>query len=87
MEIYTTDVVPTTTAQPSRAWLVWSSSANGLEEALSNLREQARAKGADAIVGLRVTASQGSNPKYPGTWTVFTAYGTGVKQPSVSIGR
>jgi hypothetical protein len=84
MEIYTTDAVPTATSRPAKAWLVWSSSGNGLDEALSRLWDEATAKGADAIVGLRVTASQGGDPKSGSSWAVFTAYGTGVKHASAA---
>lgn len=85
MEIYTTDVVPNATTQPVSAWLVWSSSPNDLDEALSRLRAKARERGADAVVGLRVTTGQGGSPKQGGTWTVYYAYGTGVKQSGVGV--
>jgi uncharacterized protein YbjQ (UPF0145 family) len=48
--------------------------AEGREEAISRLKEEAEAKGANAIVAMRFDTSELGN-----TWTEICAYGTAVR--------
>lgn len=76
VRMYTTDAVPTSSSSPTGAWLVWTSEGR-LSTALSKLEEEAREKGADAIVGLRICPPVDTG-KY-GAYSFYCVYGTAVK--------
>lgn len=84
MEMYTTDTAPGSSfLTAERAWLVWSE-AGELDESFASLEERASERGADTIVGLRVTVACTPAFEIDGKWIPerwrYTTYGTALKR-------
>jgi hypothetical protein len=91
VQIYTTDSIPLTDRKPiSKAWLVAVSKYKGsVDDVLSELKAKAAEGKADAIIGVRVVATEVADSESFGKTVVggtyWTAYGTAVKHPSAPI--
>ncbi|WP_331740872.1 heavy metal-binding domain-containing protein [Streptomyces sp. NBC_01006] len=71
--MYTTDTVPGSGPKPVKSSWLLLHEGDRLHKVMSELRQQASKDGADAVVGLRITAAELSGP------SPFIVYGTALK--------